>query len=110
MGSFPKPETYRSERYLGYVRSQPCLVHGCKIEAEAHHAGGIVSGRGVGSKGSDYRAVPLCRVHHTYYHTCGKTSFAQKFSVDVEEAIIKILEAYISLLESGLDHRRRKLP
>lgn len=51
--------TPRSEKYVAFVRSYPCIV--CARPAESHHAFGR---RGVSIKPSDFACVPLCHVHH----------------------------------------------
>jgi len=100
MRSVPKPITYRSERYLNYIRRLPCLVRSCTEEAQPHHAGGILSGRGVGQKGSDYRCLPLCWTHHGELHAIGVESFSRRYGVDIHESIIFCLEGYVDALEA----------
>lgn len=55
----------RDREYLAAVRGLPCLLatefHNCAGPIEAHHAG---TDHGLGAKGSDYCAVPICRTHH----------------------------------------------
>ncbi|MFQ5904834.1 MAG: DUF968 domain-containing protein [Candidatus Binatia bacterium] len=99
MPSIPKPRTYRSDSYLRFVRQHPCIVSECSEPSEAHHAGGIVSGRGTGQKGSDYQCIPACRAHHHFYHTMGRMNFEHRFKVDVRATIIAMLEKYVEMLE-----------
>ena len=58
MRSYPKEPPGRSEEYLSYIRGLPCCV--CGKSAEPHHLG---TG-GMGMKGSDFSAIPMCRKHH----------------------------------------------
>ncbi len=101
MTAVPKPTTYRSDKHLAFVRSLPCLAPVCQYRAEPHHAGGIVSGRGVGHKGSDYRTIPLCALHHRLAHLMGKATFFDKVKVDISEAIIRTLEMRLHDLDGG---------
>lgn len=89
-----KPRVPRSKKYIAFIRLQPCIVRGCWDATEPHHAGGIDSGRGVGIKGSDYHAVPLCRKHHTILHTKGKATFALRFMVSVRSHIKRLNEKF----------------
>lgn len=50
----------RSSPFLAFVRTQPCLVPGCREPSEAHHWGR----RGMGQKCADWESVPLCHFHH----------------------------------------------
>ncbi|HSC86877.1 MAG TPA: hypothetical protein VLC09_06380 [Polyangiaceae bacterium] len=50
----------RSAAFLSYLRTLPCDVEHCVAPAEAHHWGR----HGVGSKCSDWEAIPLCHDHH----------------------------------------------
>jgi hypothetical protein len=62
---------------------------------DPHHTDKIHGG-GVGLKGSDTRAVPLCAVHHAELHLTGRDTFAQKYRLDMNEEIIRLLEKYIA--------------
>jgi hypothetical protein len=60
----------KDPNYLGFIRSRPCLICG-DPRTDPHHAlrrlRGI-SAAGMAQKGSDYLAIPLCRVHHDALH------------------------------------------
>ena len=92
----------RSDRYKIFIRAQPCVVSGCANRSSAHHAGGIVSGRGVGIKGSDFECVPVCHEHHMVGQTIGWLTFEDKFSVDLRREKTKCLSLYAMLLEESL--------
>jgi hypothetical protein len=69
-----KPKTFRSEKYLDFVRSHPCCV--CKkTPVEAHHIIGIGNGI-MSSKESDCLTLPLCNEHHREVHS-GKSTIDQ---------------------------------
>jgi hypothetical protein len=53
-------------KYLIWLRKQPCCVPGepCGKPVEAHH----LTGAGMGLRGKDADAIPLCRVHHRACH------------------------------------------
>lgn len=55
----------RSERYLVWVRTHPCLLCHRPGPSDAHHYGP----RGLGQKTDDYRTVPLCRGCHDAVHS-----------------------------------------
>lgn len=58
-----KINTQRNSMYLNWIRRQPCLK--CStIPCHAHHT----ESGGMGIKGSDYSAIPLCAYHHATLH------------------------------------------
>ena len=58
----------RSAKYLKFVRGQRCAF--CPNPAsEAHHVSRKSGGGGMGLKGCDLLAAPLCNLHHREYHT-----------------------------------------
>lgn len=84
--SFPKPKTIRDKKYLSFIKSLRCCVCGFKPMSDPHH----VPEKGHGAKGmkcSDYRAIPLCHLHHTEYHQHGRETFAIKYDLDYEQLI-----------------------
>lgn len=85
-----KPRRIQDEKYLAFVREFDCLV--CSNPSEAHH---LVTG-GMGSKGPDYTAVPLCRLHHSEYHQIGHGPFAHKFDVDLWRAVANLVTLYFT--------------
>lgn len=57
--------------YLARVRLLPCCARrlsGCTGPVDAHHAGGLVHGRGTGLKPPDRTCIALCRGHHDALH------------------------------------------
>jgi hypothetical protein len=62
--------------YLVFVRKQRCAV--CRRDhPDAHHLKTRASG------GSDYTAVPLCRVHHSEWHQIGGRRFEDRHGVNL---------------------------
>lgn len=60
---------WRSEPYLRWVRSQPCVYCGRSPAGEAHHLIGVGSGlSGMGLTAPDQYVMPLCRRHHEQIH------------------------------------------
>jgi hypothetical protein len=88
----PKRSTrWRSQAHLSFVRKHLCSIAGCDerpIEA-AHVRNG--SGAGIGQKPDDWRAVSLCKMHHTMQHTAGERSFWK--DRDVEALIAAFIKA-----------------
>jgi hypothetical protein len=82
---FPKPIKYRSEKYLAWIRTQPCLV--CGGNSEACHVRKLKGGAGTGTKPHDFCAIPLCRNHHSY-------ELEREYGTDWQ--IAKLLMKYIS--------------
>ncbi len=63
---------FRSERYLAFVRLQPCCAPGCREQADhAHHFGRRHGGGGIGIKAHDTFVVPLCSSCHRLVHQDG---------------------------------------
>lgn len=63
----------RSPSYLAHVRLQPCCACPKPGPSDPHHTGP----RGVGEKGSDFLAIPLCRACHEQvqkFYTLGNLS------------------------------------
>ena len=59
-----KQKTPRDAKYLKWIRTQACTL--CSHpQVEAHHT---TSG-GMGLKGSDYEAIPLCHNCHMQLHS-----------------------------------------
>jgi hypothetical protein len=97
-----KPE--RNEKYLAWIRRQPCLV--CSHRpCHAHHAGR----RHMGQKPSDYTAVPLCPEHHVMgryaYHVVGHNAFVRMYQIDFQHAIRELNRRWREHVESEISRR-----
>jgi len=62
----PKRIRWMDEKYLAWVKTQPCECCGMPSD-DAHHLIGWGQG-GMGTKAHDIFAIPLCRKHHTELH------------------------------------------
>ncbi|WP_272677112.1 DUF968 domain-containing protein [Providencia sp. PROV160] len=62
----PKPQRWTNDKYLQWVKSQPCCVCGATSD-DAHHLIGHGQG-GMGTKAHDLFTIPLCRIHHSELH------------------------------------------
>lgn len=77
----PKPKYIRSEKWLRWVKSQPCVCCGKQAD-DPHHL--INQGGGImGSKADDMDCIPLCRIHHNELHQNVK-EFERKYGSQVE--------------------------
>ena len=87
---FPKPKTYRSKKYLEFIRGRACLC--CGRPSIAHHE--PLGGGGKGIKCDDSRALPLCPECHMFRHNNG-VSFWVDNDIDPKMEIIKLLTEYL---------------
>ena len=70
----------KSEAYLKFIRSLPCLLCGDNTSVEAAHIrfGDIRAGKrptGMGEKPDDRWTLPLCKRHHDEQHKRGERLF-----------------------------------
>lgn len=92
---FAKPTRLESADYLRFIRRQGCLIDGAS--AQAHH----LEAGGIGTKGSDFRTVPLCvRCHHEL-HKLGKERFEDNRRVDLFRESFRLLEVFTAALVHG---------
>lgn len=111
MISQPRPRRERDEKYLAWIRTQPCVVHAiehqgpCGTGIDAHHVRAKGHG-GVGTKPSDYRAVPLCRNAHQIFHDFGRELFEAEMAVDLEVEIYRLNADYQKLFPSLRKERK----
>ena len=99
----PKVKTLRSERYLSFIRTMPCVFCGYTNQSEAAHVRFRNKG-GMGLKPSDFRAVPLCRACHGMQHQVGEKTFwgldgmnssLEQSGEASDRAIVETLTAYL---------------
>lgn len=89
----------RDERFLTFVRALPCAVRRCHGKADPHHSKldwTPVSEGGMAKKGSDYCAVPLCRIHHSEIHAKGDPWFEAEYGLIIDRVIVATLISYIA--------------
>jgi len=98
----PKPFTHRSDDYLDFIRSKPCLVCGRGPSVPAHQ--NLKMG-GMSKKVHDSCAVPLCNDCHTNGGVNGEPehkglkTFWDRNNIDVMREIIKLNAEYMHLKE-----------
>lgn len=65
MTNLTKQKTWRNEKYLAWVRTQPSCISGMPAD-DAHH----IKGHGMGGtvKAPDWAVIPLTRGEHTNFH------------------------------------------
>jgi hypothetical protein len=84
-----KQKTFRSKSYLQFIRSQPCII--CGKKSEAHHS----ETGGMGIKASDLTAIPLCRFHHTQWHTIGRQTFLSRYDINITHLQLVCMMEYV---------------
>jgi len=77
----------RDEKYLDYIRQQPCCICGENTTVEAAHlrVGSINDDKpstGMAQKSSDKWALPLCGKHHREQHTMNEMVFWTSYGLD----------------------------
>jgi hypothetical protein len=77
----------RDEKYLDYIRQQPCCICGDNTSVEAAHlrVGSLNHGKvdtGMAEKSSDKWALPLCGRHHRQQHGMNELDFWFSYGID----------------------------
>jgi len=93
MNPMPKQKRWKSEKYLEFIRKQPCIVCGYKT-TQAHHIR-FANNSGTASKPSDTWTIPLCKLHHLEYHQIGRDTFYDRHGVDVFLDLFTLTRKYI---------------
>ncbi len=74
---------FRSERYLAFVRDNPCIALGCSEPAKfSHHFSKRHGEGGEALKPHDTFTVPLCFEHHELIHQTGLLPMLSKAETD----------------------------
>lgn len=89
----PKRNRWRDEKYLAWVKTQPCECCG-RPSDDPHHLIGWGQG-GMGTKAHDSLVIPLCRQHHTELHD-DPVKFERKHGTQ-PEMIIRVLDRAFAL-------------
>jgi hypothetical protein len=91
----PKSKTFRSPKYLDFIRSKPCLMCGSPAPSDPHHE--RLGEGGMGLKAPDTHALPLCRECHGRRHIgTGFVGF-----IDIRRVIVDYLTEYIGKIENA---------
>ena len=94
----------RSQKYLAFVRSWPCIACGtARRSREAMHTGP----HGIGQKASDLDTVPGCRVCHAELHRLGPVRFQMLHGLDFREAVETLQKFYVILHDELPGEERR---
>ena len=92
----PKPHTYRSNKYLDFIRSKRCIICG-NPETIAHHES--LGRNAMGSKPPDHHAMPLCTICHNSRHNIGARIFWSGY--DVKMIVLDLIGEYLNKGEAG---------
>lgn len=87
-------KTPRSREYLAWIRTQPCVVTGARINVEAAHVR-MGNGGGMGIKPSDFRTLPLSADQHRRQHQVGEKAFWAALGISPDGLIISHMVRYI---------------
>ena len=90
-----KPNVWRCQNYLDWVKSQPSCISGLPAD-DAHHIKGMSSHPG--AKPSDLWVIPLTREEHTELHAMGWLQWEFKYAPQLWHAK-KIIDRAV---ESGV--------
>lgn len=93
MPPYPKPEYWRSKKYLDFVKTLNCCV--CMMPKTIPHHVRFAYNSGTGTKPSDYWCVPLCHDCHLEIHTQGVKTFCDNHGVDIYKEIMLVNQAWI---------------
>tara|TARA_R110002110_G_scaffold393274_1_gene606948 strand:+ start:369 stop:647 length:279 start_codon:yes stop_codon:yes gene_type:complete len=63
-----KQKSFRSKKYLAFVRTLPCSICGTDQDVVAHHLIGVGGMGGMGTKAPDNFTLPLCAEDHSKIH------------------------------------------
>jgi len=92
---FPKPIYWRSQEYLDFIDSKPCIIPRCGKRATHHHEPLGMSGTSI--KAPDSHCLPLCEDHHMPGVHAAPKSFWDEHNIDVKMEIIKLLTEYLHI-------------
>ena len=93
-GDLAKHKTFRSKKYLAFVRGLPCVICYSADRVVAHHESFLDDRGGTSLKSSDSLTMPLCFECHGAVHL-GEDTFYIVNNTTVEDCLIKTMKAYI---------------
>ena len=95
MTPMPKHKRWRSEKYLKFIRKQPCII--CQYPSEPHHIK-IKGNSGMARKPDDTYCIPLCRLHHSEIE-CPELKhlapFFERHGIDMYKELFLTTKKYI---------------
>jgi len=89
----PKQKRWRSEKYLKFIRKQPCIICG-HYETQAHHIR-FANNSGISKKPSDSWTISLCPLHHAEFHQMGRDTFYERHGIDIYRELFLTIKKYI---------------
>lgn len=98
MTDLTKYKTWRSDKYLEWIKTQPSCISGIEPAGDSHH----VKGHGMGGsvKAPDYMAIPLTRGEHNNFHSMGWKSWEELHGNQLEHVARTLGMA----IENGVFH------
>ncbi len=90
---YKKNKTYRSAKYLKFIRSKPCLV--CGSKSVPHHESEGFYNSGMGMKPPDTQCLPLCIEHHAERHRIPAQEFYDNYNIDFKVKMVNLLTEFI---------------
>lgn len=86
----PKPlPPARSDRYLKFVRTKPCLLCDQPAPSHAHHHGP----HAMSEKTDDYRCIPLCDLDHRAFHDGNRPHLEELVAPAQRELLVEYVRA-----------------
>ena len=83
----------QSKKYLKYIKEKPCLVCG-KMPCDPHHMEAVGMGGANRDGFKDYSCIPLCRYHHTEYHSTGINYFESRYKINLWKDAFNLIRRY----------------
>lgn len=94
--SLSSARSWKSDAYLAFVRSRPCVVTGRdNDEVVAHHVR-CLGGGGVGLKPPDWMCVPIIASEHAKLHQVGERSYWESHSLNPLDMICMTMLIYLA--------------
>ena len=89
----PQEPKFISKKYLEYIKKKPCLVCG-QTPVDPHHMEAVGMGGANKDGFKDYTFVPLCRFHHSEYHSTGIHYFEARYQINLWKDAFNLLRRY----------------
>ena len=82
-----------SKKYEKYIKEKPCTICG-RTPVDAHHMEAVGMGGANRDGFKDYSCVPLCRHHHTEFHSAGIRCFESRYGVNLWKDAFNLIRRY----------------
>lgn len=90
-----KTKYWRSENYLSFVRSRPCVITGSSTDVVAHHVR-CLGTWGTGIKPPDYYCVPITAEEHSKLHAMGERPYWEKHRENPDALVTMTMLCYLA--------------